>query len=457
MNEHPAIRIEMPCDERNAFAQVPQRDRTEGLGRQVQPLQSTQLLVAGFGAQIDDRCDRVCTRELLGKARRKAPADGERRCDPAQIDHHATRCTARTLHRAGNMRRTVGRHAAWAMAVGGMVGGGMFSLAGVLVAAAGPLSCISIVVAAAVALVTQRSYAKLAHDSTAVPITNVSRKWLKHALAWWLVVVYVLALAVYTFTAAHYIGSLFGASKLWIATLGVVIMGCFVTLNLLGAQQPAVLQTLIVWAQFIVLGGLVVIGFVHWNAAHWAGTSSAAGVAKGALLTFVAFEGFEMLAYDQRELTRPRRVMRESLPLALIVVTASYIFVVLAAVSLTGIPALVQASDRPLLVAGYAAAGRGGEIAITLAAAGASISAINATLFSTARLTHSSAKHGVLPSWCASCNRREVPHLSMIAIASTAAAISAVMPLTWLVAAASTGFLLLFAFVNILALTQKSA
>ena len=117
----------------------------------------------------------------------------------------------------------VGQHAAWAMAVGGMIGGGIYTLAGVIVDIAGPWAWSSILIGALIALATVHSYSQLTLStcSTGIPATLYLREGKQafaRVLAAALLVIYVLALAVYTFTAGHYFGHALGASSFVRAT-----------------------------------------------------------------------------------------------------------------------------------------------------------------------------------------------------------------------------------------------
>lgn len=353
----------------------------------------------------------------------------------------------------------VGRHAAWAMAVGGMIGGGIYTLAGVIVGIAGPWAWLSILLGALIALATVHSYGQLtsATGSSGIPLTIYLREGkrpLAHVLAWALLAVYVLSLAVYTFTAGHYFAYALGLEGSWVVVSEAALVGALVVLNLLHVQHPARVQIAAVWAELAILAALAVVGFWSWNPANLG-----EGVPRGSVLgllvatasTFIAFEGFEMLAYDLRELSRPRHIMRRSLPLAVLAVATAYIVVTLGAASLVGARALVDKQETALAVAGQAAAGLAGLVVISIAAVASATSAINATLFSASRLARTAAEHRLLPGWCAYCNRFESPAWSTVAIATASVVVAAVSPLQVLVAIASLGFLALFCLVNVIA------
>lgn len=358
----------------------------------------------------------------------------------------------------------VGQHAAWAMAVGGMIGGGIYTLAGVIVDIAGPWAWSSILIGALIALATVHSYAELTLStcSRGIPITVYLREGktaFARVLAWALLVVYVLALAVYTFTAGHYLGHALGVSRFVIALIEVGLVGLLVVLNMLHVQHPARVQIGAVWAELTILAALATVGFWHWrpeNLGAGVTSGSATGVLVATASTFIAFEGFEMLAYDLRELRRPGWTMRRGLPLAVIAVAAAYIIVTLGAASLVGAQALVEQRENALASAGYAAAGIIGLVVVTIAACASATSAINATLFSAARLARTSAEHRLLPRWCARCNRYDAPAWAILAIATAAIAVAAATDLDTLVAIASLGFLSLFCLVNVVAVRSKT-
>jgi amino acid transporter len=348
------------------------------------------------------------------------------------------------------------------MAVGGMIGGGIYTLAGVIVELAGPWAWVSILIGAVIALATVHSYAQLTikTNSTGVPLTIFDREGHHSAarvLAWLLLVVYILALAVYTFTAGHYIGRALGFGRVGIVGIEVVLVSLLTVLNLLHVQHPARVQITAVWAELAILAALAGLGFWHWRPENL-GAGVTAGSIKGVLVatasTFIAFEGFEMLAYDLRELERPRRIMRQWLPVAVIAVATAYIVVTIGAASLVGAHTLVEEKEAALAAAGRAAAGTIGMIVVTIAAFSSATSAINATLFSASRLARTAANHQLLPRWCAHCNQYDSPYWSTIAIAVGALVVAATLPLGMLVAVASLGFLSLFCLVNVLAVRR---
>ena len=354
-------------------------------------------------------------------------------------------------------------HATWALAVGGMIGGGIYTLAGVLLGVAGPLAWLSLVLGCVVALLTVRSYAALTLEiaQEGVPFSFLLRKGRYRTATvtvWWLLLVYVLAMAVYAFTFSQYVGRALGVPPLSVAMLVVGLIAVLAVVNLCGLQVPAGVQIAAVWVELTILAILALIGFLRWNPANiveGVPAGSLSGVIAGMAATFIAFEGFEMLAYDVREICRPRRALVSALPAAILSVAVAYALVTLGAASLVGAGELAHQKENALAIAGAEAAGEVGLVVVTIAACASAASAINATLFSVARLARSAAESQLIPGLFARTNRKRCPYWGVLILGIAAAMLSAVSSLEPLVQAASLAFLTLFAFVNTLAFVES--
>jgi amino acid transporter len=360
-------------------------------------------------------------------------------------------------------RKRLSQHAAWAMAVGGMIGGGIYTLAGVILGLAGSLAWLSLLLGSLIALATGRSYARLtfAIAQEGVPVASLVKKERYHlasVVAWWLMLVYVLATAVYAYTLGQYVGRALGASP----AIVIVIIGgavlALVLVNLIGIHEPSGVQIAAVWIELAILAAIAALGLLRYDAANVARgvpAPSVMGVISGMAATFIAFEGFEMLAYDVRELRHPIRTLKRGLPAAVIAVAIAYALVTMGAASLVGADVLVRQKENALAVAGERAAGGLGLFVVTLAACASATSAINATLFSVARLARTAAEGRLVPGIFKRTNRNQIPYWGLLLLGSAAACLAAVSSLEPLVQAASLAFLVLFAFVNLLAFVES--
>lgn len=352
---------------------------------------------------------------------------------------------------------------AWALAVGGMIGGGIYTLAGVILGFAGPFAWLSLLLGCLIALATVRSYTGLALESKqeGIPISYLLKKGhyrFASVLSWWLLLIYVLATAVYAYTFGHYIGRAFGASPSIISMSIFLILVVLIGVNLFGIQEPAGIQMIAVCIELLVLFWLASVGIFKWNLQNLAsgvprGTWS--GIVSGTAATFIAFEGFEMLAYDLKELKQPRETMTKALPLSVIAVAFGYAIVTVGAASLVGARQLVEQKENALAVAGKTAAGSIGLIIVTFTACASAASAMNATLFSVSRLARTSAESHLLPSVCGWTNRRNCPHGAIIMIGFAAALLAITSSLEPLVQVASFAFLILFGLINFLAFLES--
>lgn len=355
--------------------------------------------------------------------------------------------------------RKLSWHATWAMAVGGMIGGGIFSVLGVVVEAAGRWAWVSFLIAGAIALATAESYVRLARrfgegGGAFMFLREVHREGLAGSLSWVLIVGYTLTISVYAFTFGHYLMEVFGASPLLARGAGVAAVAVLAVVNLRGVGSSATVEVFTVWGKLVILLGLGAIGLWRFEPAQLevASQPGLVGIVVGAAAVFMAYEGFQLLAYDYADIQQPERTLASAMPIAVITVAAIYVVVTLGAASLVGAPTLVEQREVALAAAGRAAAGHVGLVLVSVAAIFSTSSAINATLFATARLAVVVAEDGELPSWVDHRNQHDVPDRALLTLGGLAAVLAATLGLTALVEAASLVFLLTFAVVNVVAL-----
>ena len=142
-----------------------------------------------------------------------------------------------------------------------MIGGGIYTLAGVVLGVAGPFAWVSLLIGAILALITVRSYFRLTLRTKGggVPITylvETNRRSLAGVLSWWLILVYVLAMGVYSFTFGHYLGRALALSETAISIVVIGLLTTFVVLNIVGIKEPAGVQIAAVWIELLMLAAL---------------------------------------------------------------------------------------------------------------------------------------------------------------------------------------------------------
>ncbi|MEO7264399.1 MAG: APC family permease [Ferruginibacter sp.] len=367
---------------------------------------------------------------------------------------------------AGKNKRRAGKmsfNASWSMAVGGMIGGGIFSVLGVIIDTAGQWAWLSFVIAGVIALISAHSYSRLSvkykeSGGAYVFLRESNKKGLAASLSWLLILGYILTVSVYAFTFGHYIAYVFNVGAWLPKVLALGVIAFLSWINLQGVEQSSRLEIITVWGKLFILLGLALFGLLQWDTARLTENIEPRSwhtAIVGAATIFMAYEGFQLLAYDYDDIHNPEKNMPRATISAVIAVMLVYLLVTFGATMLVGPATLVAKKEVALSIAGQQALGLTGLVLVTIAAGFSTGSAINATLFSTARLMeHVAAKHD-LPKSLSKQNHSGIPYLAILFIAGMAALLAIVGSLATLVDAASLIFLATFLIVNLLAFLQK--
>jgi hypothetical protein len=361
--------------------------------------------------------------------------------------------------RADNRARAGGKlglRESVAMAIGGMIGGGIFSVLGLTILLAGHLAFASFALGAVIAGLTAHAYARLADSSrrSGGPFTYLRDAGHERAGAWvaWLLIVgYVFALAVYAFTFGHYFANVLGLPELAARLASTAVLAAFVAVNLRGVVTSGLVEDIVVFAKLAILGGVATVGLAGFSDARLAPLDDQGilGVLLGAAVIFVAYEGFELLPYDYEDIERPAR----NLPLALYISVAAVavIYMVVTVGSQMLVPDALIAAQKEVAFAtvGREALGTPGFWAATAGAVLATASAINATLFSTARLVRDVGSAGELPA-VVTREKAGLPVAAIVGLAAAGAAFALLPGITELVSFGSLAFLVVFGLINYL-------
>ncbi|MGB7843196.1 MAG: APC family permease [Salinimicrobium sp.] len=353
--------------------------------------------------------------------------------------------------------------ATWSMAVGGMVGGGIFSVLGVIIATAGQWAWLSFLIAGAIALISAHSYSQLSikygeGGGAFTFLRKINHKGFAGSLSWILILGYILTLSVYAFTFGHYVAHVFNIGSWLPRVLAIIIIAILAGVNLKGVGDASKVEIVTVYGKLLVLLGLAIYGFTLWNP-----DQLTRGISPkpwhmaiiGAGTIFMAYEGFQLLSYDYKDLKNPNQTLPKATIWAVVAVIITYLLVTIGVTMTVGAEKLIENKEIALSIAGKQALGTTGLIIVTIAAAFSTGSAINATLFSTARLMESVAEKKDLPHLFVKENVHNIPFYAVISIAGVAALLATVGSLSNLVDAASIIFLFTFGVVNLIAFQQK--
>ncbi len=310
-----------------------------------------------------------------------------------------------------------------------------------------------------IALLTGLSYARLGlrFRSAGGSFTYLEKAFNSQRFAalmgWFLLVGYVGTMALYSYTFGSYGMALLGGGEPNSAMhhlLESLVLLSFLGINLGGVKASGHTEDLIVFIKVLILAGFALIGFLYLDPNKLVPffDHGLSGVLLGAALIFVAYEGFELIPNAINDMENPERDLGRSIITAILITTLVYVTVsVVAAGNLT--PAQIQQyGEYALAVAAQPILGQAGFVLIGLAALFSTSSAINATLFGTARLSYVMARQKELPPAFTLRSRRNVPWVSLLAITLVTLVFVNVANLQIIAAFASSTFLLLFAAVN---------
>jgi amino acid transporter len=354
-----------------------------------------------------------------------------------------------------------------AMGVGGMVGGGIFSVLGLAIVQAGHAAPIAFALSGILAMLTGLSYARL---GVAFRSDGGSFTYLEHAFShpnisgiggWLLLVGYISTMALYAFTFAVYGTAMLGGGHYSVAMhhlLETLILLVFLGINLYGVKASGSSELIIVTVKMLILSLFGVIGLFYARADHLLPIFNQGydGVIMGAALIFVAYEGFELIPNAANEMVDPENNLHRGIIWSIIITIAVYILVSIVAVG-NLLPAdIVRYKEYALAVAAKPFLGQAGFMLIGLAALFSSSSAINATMFGTARLGMVMATERALPAVFGFRRKQNnIPWFSLVVMTGLTIAFVNLTDLTVISSFASSTFLLIFAAINLSALRLR--
>ncbi|HLI51208.1 MAG TPA: amino acid permease [Thermomicrobiaceae bacterium] len=299
------------------------------------------------------------------------------------------------------LRRALDLRAAVALGVGGTIGGGIFVLIGTAAGRAGPAVLVAFGLAFVASGLIALPYAELAcryptaGGGYAFAHAVLGRDW-GFLMGWDYWGAYVFLSGYVTLGFGGYLHTLTGLPTTACA-LGLVL--AITVLNLGGVRLSGTVQTGIVALVLVSLVGFGLLGLPHLQAANFSPFFSrgASGVVAAALLAFLSFGGFDMIAAAGEEVQDPERTLPRAIVLTLLLVLGVYLLVTVVAVGILSAGAL-GGSLAPLADAAGRAFGGAGRRFVALAAVLTTAATANAVLLVTSRISFAMARDGLLPS-----------------------------------------------------------
>lgn len=345
-----------------------------------------------------------------------------------------------------------------AIGIGGMVGGGIFAVLGVVAVDAGSGTPVAFLIAGLVALLTGYCYTRL---SVALPsgggtVVFVDRAFgvdllsgSVNVLLWlgYLVTVSLYAVAFANYGATFFVGD---QTPGWLLLHGLISAAVLIPalLNFLDASLVARTETIVVAIKLLVLGVVTVAGwgFIDFSRLAPSEWPSIPAMAAAGMLIFVAYEGFELIANAGDDVDNPARTMGRAYWWSIGIVVVLYVLIAVVTVGNLSPSEIAQYSDFALAEAAQPALGQLGFTLVAISAVLATFSAINASLYGSARLSSAIAVEGELPEKLE--GRIWNQPIGLLITAAGSLLLANTLDLTEISTIASAGFLIVFAAVN---------
>ena len=371
------------------------------------------------------------------------------------------------------------------MGVGMMIGAGVFLGVGNAVRVAGPGGVIlTFALNAVIALFTAMSYAEL---SSAVPRAGGAYNFARIAfgrgtsfLAGWMEwfassvagSLYAVTFGLYT---VHYLTQLgivqvSGFQLILLEkVVAILVASLFIYINYRGASETGTMGALFTLGQTVTLGfiALVGIGTAIMDPGRLANFKPFLPNGWDKLLitmgfTYVAFEGFEVIAQAGDEAIEPRRNLPKAMLYSIVIVVFTYVGVAFAAV--VGVKGVGQSAW--VWIGSHGAKGFGesisrlmpsfGSFLVTITVIFASTSALNATIYSATRASYALGRDRMLPAFFSLLHpKKRTPFVALLFTGGLVMVVAAFLPTIDVASSASMMFLFLFFLVNLCVIRMR--
>lgn len=314
-----------------------------------------------------------------------------------------------SCHRKRN--KTLGVPELIAIALGGMVGGGIFTILGISVSMIGAFTPLAIIIGGMIASLAAYSYIKLGvyYKDEGATYSFYKRTFPKSPFAaslvgWCVIFGYISTLALYAYTFASYAISGFSfADSEWVRKLvaGAVIL-TFTLINIWSVKGMGKIEDIMVYTKLVIL---VVISFILINNSQTTlpvllqdnNDATALSILVVASITFVAYEGFQLVINAVNEMESPEINIPKSIYSAIFLATLIYVVISLGAILAIPFDEIIKNKEYALASGAEHVLGHWGTDLVIVGALLATSSAISGTVFGASRQMAVIAQDGYFP------------------------------------------------------------
>lgn len=384
--------------------------------------------------------------------------------------------------------RTLGLIDVVMIGIAGMIGGAIFVLVGPAIGLAGSAVIIAFLINGIITLFTAMGYAEL---GSAMPEAGGGYLWVREGLprpnafisgwmAWFAHIVagslYAVGFGSFQFSLLKMIGVVGDTPLLGIIPfdklLAVVSVIVFMYVNIRGASETGKTGIIVTVIQLGTIFALICAGFLTIHNGHnWYSNISnnfaplgIGGIVAAMGLTFIAFEGYEIIVQTGEEVKNPKKNIPRAIFISLTLVVLLYCLVAFVSI---GALSPKNIGNIP----SWSFIGKNGDLGIMKAAqvflpygsliilAGgivSSLAALNATTYSSSRVAFAMGRHYNLPNQLSLIHPKfRTPYIATAISAAIMAIVAYTLPLNEIALASGVIFLLLFTQVNISVITIR--
>jgi basic amino acid/polyamine antiporter, APA family len=368
--------------------------------------------------------------------------------------------------------------------IAAMIGGSIFVLTGPAIGLAGSAVIIAFILNAIITLFTAMAYAEL---GSAIPEAGGGYLWIREGLprpnafisGWMAWLAHIIAGSLYAVSFASFLTGLLEMTHVvqndtlygflpFDKMIAVISIGIVIYVNIKGTSETGKAGSIVTIFQLALILILIIAGLgAVFTFPNWQTNFSdfmpmgIGGIVAAMGLTFIAFEGYEVIVQTGEEVKNPRRNIPRAIFLSLTAVVVLYCLVAFVSIG----------SIHPDGIPSWKYIGENGELGIMKAAelflpygafivlAGGLIStlaALNATTFSSARVAFAMGRNYNLPYQLSTIHQKnKTPHIAILISGIIMSVMAFALPLAQIAIAAGVIFLLLFTQVNIAVITIR--
>lgn len=357
------------------------------------------------------------------------------------------------------MKNNLGFKELLAIAIGGMVGGGIFTILGISVSMVGALAPFAIALGGIMAWFAAYAYVKLGiyyKDEGATysffKRTYPSSHMAASFIGWYTIFGYISTLALYAYTFSSYAisGFDFAQNEVIRKLLAVGIIGIFALINLWSVKGMGEIEDIMVYAKLLILFiiSVVLIYFAKVDLHTFSSmiredlhTTPFLSILIVSSITFVAYEGFQLVINAVNEMENPDKNIPKAIYSAIVLVVFIYFIIALSAVLAIPAEDLIQNKESALATGAGDIMGSLGQNLVIFGAILATSSAINGTLFGSSRQMARIAEDGYLPK-IVSVRKNNIPIYAIMTMGVVASLLIAMGGLRLILEFGSITFLL---------------